>query len=79
MLVSLLFIVGKSVLTTKVLTDLLIFTDKLFNCLFSVKKFLSVIFLLFCWQDILMLLLEFLSSTKNDSFVNEDNAQIIIR
>ena len=79
MLVRLLFIVGKSVLTTKVLTDLLIFTDKLFNCLFSVKKFLSVIFLLFCWQDILMLLLEFLSSTKNDSFVNEDNAQIIIR
>lgn len=79
MLVSLLFIVGKSVLTTKVLTDLLIFTDKLFNCLFSVKKFLSVIFLLFCWQDIPMLLLEFLSSTKNDSFVNEDNAQIIIR
>ncbi len=79
MLVSLLFIVGKSVLTTKVLTDLLIFTDKLFNCLFSVKKFLSVIFLLFCWQDIPMLLLEFLSSTKNDSFVSENNAQIIIR
>ncbi|KRO23150.1 hypothetical protein IV65_GL001901 [Lactococcus lactis] len=47
MLVSLLFIVGKSVLTTKVLTDLLIFTDKLFNCLFSVKKFLSVVFCLF--------------------------------
>ncbi|PCS16486.1 hypothetical protein RU91_GL000449 [Lactococcus lactis subsp. lactis] len=79
MLVSLLFIVGKSVLTTKVLTDLLIFTDKLFNCLFSVKKFLSVIFLLFCWQDIPMLLLEFLSSTKNDSFVSKNNDQIIIR
>lgn len=46
MLVSLLFIVGKSVLTTKVLTDLLILLTSCSIACFFVKKFLSVIFCL---------------------------------